>query len=112
MAECVVVQCSGGAYWEGGSEGAGSVYTLGRFPEAGLRQYSLAGGKLAYVNTFKNRVGNFTSRAGEHMFLLSRTQELESHLSHMQQTGKGSDSVSLHASDAAISCPRNMCWHG
>ena len=60
--------CSGGAYWEGGSEGAGSIFTLGRFPEAGLRQYSLAGGKLAYVNTIKQRRGNFTSRAGRQVW--------------------------------------------
>ncbi len=61
--------CSGGAYWEGGSEGAGSIFTLGRFPQAGLRQYSLAGSKLTYVNTFNKQGGNFTSRAGMHVSL-------------------------------------------
>ena len=60
------VPCSGGAYWEGGSGGAGSIFTLGRFPQAGLRQYSLAGSKLTYVNTFNKQGGNFTSRAGRH----------------------------------------------
>ena len=58
--------CSGGAYWEGGSGGAGSVFSLGRFPNAGLRQYSLAGAKLAFVNAADKRQGNFTQRAGAH----------------------------------------------
>ena len=57
-------RCSGGAYWEGGSGGAGSVYSLGRFPNAGLRQYSLAGAKLTFVNAADKRQGNFTQRAG------------------------------------------------
>ena len=57
-------RCSGGAYWEGGSGGAGSVLSLGRFPNAGLRQYSLAGAKLTFVNAADKRQGNFTQRAG------------------------------------------------
>ena len=56
--------CSGGAYWEGGSGAAGSIFSLGRFPNAGLRQYSLAGAKLAFVNAADKRQGNFTERAG------------------------------------------------
>ena len=111
MAECVVVQCSGGAYWEGGSEGAGSIFTLGRFPEAGLRQYSLAGGKLTYVNTFKNRAGNFTSRAGTHLFIIPHR------LAHCLDGQYIAYATCLNLNTAQFgscldSCPRDIFSHG
>lgn len=46
------------------------MFTLGRYPNAGLRQYSLAGGKLTYVNTASKKQANFTSRAGEQSLIL------------------------------------------
>ena len=55
------------------------MFSLGRFPNAGLRQYSLAGAKLAYVNAADKRQGNFTQRAGASCLLQEAIRHATDH---------------------------------